>query len=187
MKKDLVSVIIPTYKRASMLSNTIDSILNQSYKNVEIIVVDDNESFSEYRKKTEIIMNKYKNLDNVKYIKHPRNMNGCVARNTGLENCNGEFVCFLDDDDVIYKNKIKKQVEFLKENLRYNAVYCGRKVGEYIHQPRLEGNLSFYLLSGKSLTVTIMLMFRRSSIEDIKWNVKLKIINYKVLENKKIL
>lgn len=174
MKKGLVSVIIPTYKRADRLSNTINSVLDQSYKEIEIIVVDDNDSSSEYRRKTEMIMDGYKKYSNVIYIKHLKNMNGCVARNTGLENSNGEYVCFLDDDDIIYKDKIKRQFDFLEKNKKYNAVYCGRKVGNYIHQPHLEGNLSFYMLSGKSLTITIMLMFRRSAIEDIKWNVKLQ-------------
>lgn len=170
----LVSVIIPTYKRADRLSNTINSVLNQSYSNFEIIVVDDNDSLSEYRKQTEFIMEEYKNNKNVKYIKHVKNMNGCAARNTGLDNCNGEYICFLDDDDIIYKDKVKKQVEFLEKNLQYGAVYCGRKVGKYIHQPKLEGDLSFYMLSGKSLTITIMIMFRSSAIKNIKWNVKLK-------------
>lgn len=170
----LVSVIIPTYKRANRLSNTIESVLNQSYSNFEIIVVDDNDSSSEYRKQTEIIMEEYKNNKKIRYIKHKQNMNGCAARNTGLENCTGEYVCFLDDDDIIYKDKIKKQVEFLEKNQEYGAVYCGRKVGKYIHQPKLEGNLSFYILSGKSLTITIMIMFRKSAIENIKWNVKLQ-------------
>lgn len=173
MKLGLVSVIIPTYKRADRLKKTIESVLDQSYPNIEIIVVDDNDSISEYRKKTELIMSEYINASNVKYIKHSKNMNGCVARNTGLENCDGEYVCFLDDDDILYREKIEKQVKFLENNKKYNAVYCGRKVGEYIHQPKLEGDLSFYILSGKSITVTIMLMFKKNAIRDIKWNVKL--------------
>ena len=79
MKLGLVSVIIPTYKRADRLKKTIESVLDQSYPNIEIIVVDDNDSISEYRKKTELIMSEYINASNVKYIKHSKNMNGCVV------------------------------------------------------------------------------------------------------------
>ena len=94
-----VSVIITTYKRADMLSRAINSVLNQTYKNIEVIVVDDNGNGSEYRLKTEIIMNKYSQIDNLKYIKHKENKNGSAARNTGIREATGDIICFLDDDD----------------------------------------------------------------------------------------
>ncbi|MDZ7672413.1 MAG: glycosyltransferase family A protein [Halanaerobiales bacterium] len=73
------------------MENAINSVVNQTYKNIEIIVVDDNDSESNYRKKTEKIMLKYKNNYNIKYIKHLENKNGAVARNTGLKFSQGIF------------------------------------------------------------------------------------------------
>ena len=84
MKEKMVSVIIPTYKRADYLTRAIDSVLNQTYNNIEIIVVDDNNSNSTDRKNTESIMQKYNENSKIKYIKHSKNMNGSAARNTGV-------------------------------------------------------------------------------------------------------
>jgi len=174
MEKSLVSIIIPTYKRSEYIERTIESVLKQSYKNIEIIIVDDNNPETYYREETEKIMKKYRKYKNIKYIKHEKNMNGCAARNTGLEHANGKYICFLDDDDIIYPNKIKEQVEFLESNPKYGAVYCYRKIGEWINCPAIEGNISEYLLSGEHIIITIMLLFRKYSIKDCKWNIKLK-------------
>lgn len=174
MNEPLVSIIIPTFKRNNLLDKTLNSVINQNYNNYEIIVVDDNNPNTEYRKMTENLMEKYKNNSKIKYIKHCRNLNGSAARNTGIKFSNGKYICFLDDDDIIYKDKIKEQVKFLEKNKNYNAVYCERKVGQYIHSPKIEGDLSFSLLSGEHIVVTIMLMFRYNSIKNIKWNTKLK-------------
>ena len=71
MNKNLkVSTIITTYRRADMLKRAIDSVLNQTYSNIEVIVVDDNDEKSEDRKNTEEIMTSYANNPKVKYIKH---------------------------------------------------------------------------------------------------------------------
>ena len=126
MNKNLkVSTIITTYRRADMLKRAIDSVLNQTYSNIEVIVVDDNDEKSEDRKNTEEIMTSYANNPKVKYIKHKVNMNGAAARNTGIKNSTGEIVCFLDDDDWYLETKIEKQLEFLCKNKDYKAVYCG--------------------------------------------------------------
>ncbi|SEN29483.1 Glycosyltransferase involved in cell wall bisynthesis [Terribacillus saccharophilus] len=109
----LVTVVIPTYQRSDTLPRAIDSVLNQNYKNVEIIVVDDNDPASSFRKQTELVMDGYKKVEKVKYIQHDYNKNGSAARNTGFKNSNGEYLMFLDDDDEFLSNKIQKQVECL--------------------------------------------------------------------------
>ena len=174
MEESLVSIIIPTYKRSKYIERTIESVLKQSYKNIELIIVDDNDPKTCYREETEKIMENYKKYKNIKYIKHVKNMNGCAARNTGLKQANGKYICFLDDDDIIYQNKIKEQVEFLEKNSQYGAVYCYRKIGEWINCPTIEGNISEYLLSGEHIVITIMLLFLKDSIKDCEWNIKLK-------------
>lgn len=109
----LVSVIIPTYNRPTYLRRCLESVLNQTYKNIEIFVVDDNNPETEARIETEKIMNEYVNGKNVTYLKHNFNKNGSAARNTGWKHSSGKYITFLDDDDEIDESKIQKQVECL--------------------------------------------------------------------------
>lgn len=110
-----VSVIIPTYKRPHMLDRAIKSVLNQTYDDIEIIIVDDNEPNTIYRKKTEKFMEKYCNNKAIKYIKRENNGGGAVARNTGINKCKGELISFLDDDDEFLPGKIECQVKNIIE------------------------------------------------------------------------
>lgn len=109
----LVSVVIPTYSRPVYLKRCIDSVLSQTYPNIEIFVVDDNNSGTEARNETEKTMSEYKYNKAVTYIQHERNKNGSAARNTGWRASHGEYITFLDDDDEIAKTKIEKQVQCL--------------------------------------------------------------------------
>ena len=84
--KELITIVIPTYKRSEMLERAIDSCLKQSYKNIEIIIVDDNNPDTEYRKDTEKFMKKYKDNSKIRYIKMKQNGGGSAARNFGIEN-----------------------------------------------------------------------------------------------------
>lgn len=120
----LVSVIIPTYKGANKLSRAIESVLNQTYQTIEIIVVDDNDPLSVEREETEKVMNKY-NKSEIMYIRHELNKNGAAARNTGIQASNGDYICFLDDDDFYLPDRIQKSLEKLDEHPLFDAVYCG--------------------------------------------------------------
>jgi glycosyltransferase involved in cell wall biosynthesis len=167
MVEELVSIIIPTYKRAERLSNAINSLLEQTYKHIEIIVVDDNNPHTEYRKNTENIMKRYKDKPNVLYIKHEKNKNGAAARNTGIKACKGKYICFLDDDDIYFPEKIKIQLNYLKNNIEHNGVYCGRieKGREVIGT--ISGDLSKEILSLSFTPTTPALMFRGEVINSI--------------------
>src|SRR5690606_21643920 len=128
MDKPIVSVIIPTYNRPERLTRAINSVLDQTYKNIEVLVVDDNNPHTDFRKETEIVMRKYKDNDQVKYIKHPRNKNGAAARNTGIQASAGKYIAFLDDDDEFLPNRIEKLVnkmETLEES--WGVCYTGYK------------------------------------------------------------
>lgn len=114
-KIPLVSVVIPTYKRPVSLPRAIKSVLNSSYRNIEIIVVDDNNEGDEYRIETERIMLGFlESNSNIKYLKHSVNRNGSAARNTGIRQSSGEYLMFLDDDDEFLENKIEQQVRCLE-------------------------------------------------------------------------
>lgn len=125
MAMKLVSVIIPTYARPKFLSRAIESVLSQTYKNIEIIVVDDNGEGTENQKYTEQLIHEFIDSNKVVYIKHSVNKNGAAARNTGLNNSHGEYIAFLDDDDQFLPLKIEKQVAILEVSpIKVGACYC---------------------------------------------------------------
>lgn len=157
----LVSIIITTYKRSDMLSRAIKSVLQQSYSNIEIIVVDDNDSKTRYRIETEAIMKKFEGNNRIRYVKHSHNLNGAAARNTGLNEARGQYVTYLDDDDTYRENKVFEQVEFLKKHPQFDAVYCGWRKNNKENIPVSEGDLTFGLLSGEVLIITNSIMINR--------------------------
>ncbi len=103
----LISVIIPVYNREKYIKNCLDILLNQSYKNLEIIVVDDGSSDNSVK-----IVKQY---PAVKLIQHTENKGQSVARNTGIDNATGKYIHFMDDDDEInptfYENLLKASEE----------------------------------------------------------------------------
>ena len=165
----LVSIIIPTYKRNENLEKSIKSVLNQSYENIEVIVVDDNDPSTEYRKNTEKLMKEYEKNSKVIYIKHEKNKNGAVARNTGIKASKGEYIGFLDDDDEFLEDKIKKQVQFLEQNNKYDCVGCQiYKKNRIVKQKINQKTLLRDILSLKVSPITSTLLFTRKSIEQLK-------------------
>ena len=114
MSNPLVSVVIPTFSRPTYLRRCVDSVLNQTYSNIEIFVVDDNNPETDARYETEKTMEAYKENERVTYLQHDKNRNGSAARNTGWKASHGEYITFLDDDDVIEETKIEKQVACLE-------------------------------------------------------------------------
>lgn len=123
-----VSVIIPTHGGGDFLKNSVDSVLSQSYNNIEVIVVDDNGLGTDAQILTSKVMAIYKDDIRVKYVCHEVNRNGSVARNTGVRCSSGDYVAFLDDDDEYYPLNIENQINVLR-NLTpdYGITYCGRQ------------------------------------------------------------
>ena len=109
-----VSVIIPTHKGSGVVQRAVDSVLRQTYKNIEIIVVDDNGRLSEEQLKTEEVLKTYINDGLIKYVPHEINKNGSAARNTGVRNSSGEYITLLDDDDEYLPDKVETQVNCFK-------------------------------------------------------------------------
>lgn len=104
-----VSVIIPSYNRAHCIAACIQSVLNQTMQDLEVIIVDDCS-----KDNTEEVVNKIQD-PRVKFIRHDKNQGGAVARNTGIEKASGEFIAFLDSDDLWLPNKLEKQISFMEE------------------------------------------------------------------------
>ena len=105
-----ISVIIPTYNRAYLIPRAIRSILNQTYSNFEVIIVDDAS-----KDNTEIAVKEFQD-HRIRYIRHSKNLGGSAARNTGIHEANGEYIAFLDDDDEYLPNKFSVMSQPLAES-----------------------------------------------------------------------
>ena len=119
--EELVSAIIITYKRdVNVLKRAIESIENQTYRNIEIIVVDDNSNNDKYR----MNLKKYiKEKNNIVYLEHERNYGAQISRNDGIKIAKGKYIAFLDDDDSWMPKKIEKQIELFKSS-NVGMVFC---------------------------------------------------------------
>lgn len=107
----LISVIIPSYNSGKFLNEAIESAVNQTYKNLEIIIVNDGSSDN-----TEKIAKEWQFKDSrVKYFKHQQNKGLAAARNTGIKNSKGEYLAFLDADDIWLPKKVEIQLKKIKE------------------------------------------------------------------------
>jgi len=124
-----VSIIIPTYNRPNYLIDALDSLANQTYKNFEVIVVNDGTI------NIENILEKYDSILSIVIIQHTVNLGRSISRNHGISIARGEYIGFLDDDDVLYKNHIElllREIESKKANVVYaDAKEAFQKKGEY--------------------------------------------------------
>lgn len=111
----LISVIIPTHNRSGMLKRAIDSALRQTYKNIEIIVVDDG-STDDTKDTVEYYCAAF---NNIKYIKNATALGACNARNKGIELAKGEFVSGLDDDDEFTPDRIENLVKCYNDDYAF--------------------------------------------------------------------
>lgn len=133
-----ISIIIPAYNADKYIAKTLDSALSQTYKNYEIIVVDDNSTDKTYQ-----ILNEYsKKHDCLKIFKNEQNQRVAKTRNIAIEKAQGQLIAFLDADDIWMPNKLEKQIEFMNHN---NSKFCfssiefvddrGEKINKTFHVP----------------------------------------------------
>lgn len=119
-KNHLVSVILPTYNRSNTIQRSINSVLKQTYSNIEVIVVDDASCDN-----TETIVRSI-NDHRITYIKHDQQKGGSIARNTGIGTARGEFIAFQDSDDEWMPSKLEKQMALmLSGNPDRDIIYSG--------------------------------------------------------------
>lgn len=116
----LVSVILPTYNRADIIVNSVQSVLDQTYENIELIVVDDGSTDN-----TENVLSVYG--DKIKYIKQT-NKGVSAARNAGISISSGDYIAFIDSDDIWRREKLELQVAFFNEHEADNVVMVSTDV-----------------------------------------------------------
>ena len=109
---DLVSVIIPFFKKKNFIDQSISSVLNQSYSNIEIIIVYDDEEKSDL----EYLRKIYNSNKKIKIIVNEKNIGAGFSRNKGIREAKGKYVCFIDSDDIWKKEKIENQLNYMKKN-----------------------------------------------------------------------
>jgi glycosyltransferase involved in cell wall biosynthesis len=114
----VVSVIIPTYNTADFIKETLDSVFQQTFKNVEVIVVNDGSPDTE---KLESVLDPVRSQ--IVYLKR-ENHGPAAARNVAIRQAQGEYLAFLDSDDTWLPLYLEKQIEFLEKNAGIHAVYC---------------------------------------------------------------
>jgi glycosyltransferase involved in cell wall biosynthesis len=113
-----VSVVIPTYQCEQYISQSIDSVLAQTFKDYEIIIIDDGSTDN-----TQELLRKYSKMRNIKIFSQS-NQGPAAARNLGIRMSSGEFIAFLDADDIWLPNKLEKQITFLEKHPLIDLVYC---------------------------------------------------------------
>ena len=109
---DLVSVIIPYYKKKKYITNSIKSVLNQTYENLEIIIIYDDENQNDL----DFIQEIKKKDKRIFIIKNLKTMGAGDSRNIGINNSKGQYIAFLDADDTWQNDKLNKQINFMKSN-----------------------------------------------------------------------
>ena len=169
-----VSVIITTYHNERFLPRAIDSVLSQTYPNIQLIVVDDNPPESPARAATEEVMAGYPQAI---YLRHTENRNGAAARNTGLRAATGKYTAFLDNDDFYTSGHIAACVEALRDAPGHGSVItsvvkiCGGVCWDRIDPPA--GDMRQALLmketalgTGSNLFLTTELIRKLQGFDD---------------------
>ncbi|BBA52809.1 putative glycosyltransferase [Fusobacterium varium] len=154
----LVSIITPVYNAEEFLEETILSVLNQEYVNWELILIDDCSS----DKSNEIIEQYLKKDKRIKYLKNKKNSGPAITRNNGINISKGNYIAFLDSDDLWYKDKLKNQINFmLEKDLKIshgNYYFCNLK-GKILKKIRtdIEINYKKLLLGNQFKTMTMVI------------------------------
>jgi glycosyltransferase involved in cell wall biosynthesis len=157
-----VSVCITTYNRKNLLPTTLESVINQTFQDTEILIIDDFSTDGTQHLITNILLQQDKRI---KYIRHERNMGLAAARNTAISNASGKFFTFIDDDDQ-WKPTFVEEFVNLAEN--YNKEWCFCLLPE-INRARIkrkDGKLKDFILKGVTPPVASQFYFT-STLRDL--------------------
>lgn len=143
---NLVSIIMPSYNTAQYIEKTIKSVLNQTYTNWELIIVDDCSTDN-----TDEVVKNYLSDKRIKYLKNEQNSGAAVSRNRALREAKGQWISFLDSDDLWMPEKLKKQICFMKEKgyffsyTDYEEINAeGNRTGTFVTGPKKITRIGMY-------------------------------------------
>lgn len=163
-----VSVIIPTHNRGDILRRAIDSVLNQTYKDFELIVVSDGCTDN-----TDEIVTSYAD-PRIKFFSHEKSCGASAARNTGIKASTGQYIAFLDDDDEWTVDKLEVQVPVIERSApKLGLVYAWMEYIEdgrvkCVRAPELRGDIFIEMLDKQAITNSSTLMIRREVLDVVK-------------------
>ncbi|OQZ02636.1 MAG: hypothetical protein B6D35_00945 [Candidatus Brocadia sp. UTAMX2] len=168
--KPLVSVVVPTYNRPDTLKTTLESIASQTYKHIEAVVVNDaGEDVS-------TVVDLFRDRLRIQYLVHPENKGLAAARNTAIRHASGEYIAYLDDDDMFYQDHIETLVTYLEtsgDKVAYTDAYrvCQEKEGgRYaIKQKDVPYSFDFDadLILAQNLFPVLCVMHRKSCLDEV--------------------
>ncbi len=169
MRRALVSVIIPTFNAGEYILDALNSVFNQTYKNLEVIVVDNGSTDNTKKLLSGMIKKR-----GIKYFFYPDKKGAAFARNFGISHANGEFVAFLDADDIWLKDKIGKQLKLFdtKTGLiytyleRFGDTESYKNSGIYNFPFKKNKDVRRELLKGDFITLSSVIM-RRSVLDKV--------------------
>lgn len=122
---DLVSIIMPSYNTDKFIAKSINSVLNQTYKNWELIIVDDCST-----DKTDEVVYSFLQDSRIHYFKNDKNSGAAVTRNRAIREAKGKYIAFLDSDDLWDPNKLEKQIAFMQKNNIHFCYCCYEEIDE---------------------------------------------------------
>ncbi len=166
---DLVSIIIPTYNRQDLLKESVESVINQTYKNIELIIVDDGSIDN-----TKAVVENYLSDPRVKYI-YQINKGLGEARNNGILNSKGNYLMFLDDDDIYLPYAVEKMLLFFKkqpDNVKLiygDLIYFNTIAKKYHKEPKIEPKPTLYtqLIISNILTTPGQVIAYTQAVKDV--------------------
>ena len=163
-KNKIVSVIIPVYNSGNYIAETIESVLNQTYKDIEIVIVDDCSKDNS----REVIESYLKKNKNMVYHIQEKNAGAAVARNMALGLARGRYIAFLDSDDLWYPQKIEKQLDLMKEKnaaICYTAIEMINEKGNLIKGKRnIKDRIDYKFLLKNTMIATSTVIVDRKKI-----------------------
>jgi teichuronic acid biosynthesis glycosyltransferase TuaG len=175
-KKELkVSIILPNYNSSKTIKETISSVLNQTYKNWELIIVDDNSD-----KKTKSILFKFKKFKKIKIFYLNKNKGAAYCRNLAIKKSKSYYIAYIDSDDLWKKNKLNLQINFMQKNdyfftyTHYKTFKINKPIKKTILVP---GKFNFDTFVKNTSIATSTMIVRRSTVG------KIKFLNTKICED----
>lgn len=176
---DLISIIIPVYNVEKYLKECLESVINQTYTNLEIILVDDGSTDSSGN-----ICDEYKKRDTRIKVIHKENGGVSIARNLGLNNANGQYIGFIDSDDYVEPKYCEKLLKSIKEN----NVQCALCKFDKVYEKKNQNTIfeSNYIMDKNDLIMEILdvqkgfgfctqKLWTKNALVDIKYNENIKV------------
>ena len=162
--KNKVSIILPNFNSANYISSTINSIRKQSYKNWNLIIIDDCSN-----SKTKEILNKFSNDKKIKFVWLKKNRGAAYCRNLAIKKSKSKYLAFIDSDDIWEKNKLKLQIQYMEKN-NFDFTYTYYKIfglkSKKVKVP-IKFNLENFIKNTSIATSTMVV--KRNIVKNIKF------------------